>query len=164
MSNYLRLILPEANNKGENIQRGFSKFGNSQSAPQNRSIYSHHQFNTWEQVFFSQRNRDLLKQRILKEINGRISEAELAPYLDQAAGWYKWRYLEPGYGPSTPQEVQSAIVMINDLVVKRVRELYRAQRASTSRWLKSLHQPDGVYLERTRFDNDYDKSIEINLN
>ncbi len=144
-------------------RRGFDKFGQPWVHPQNRSITSGMVLN-FERVMFSPENQAYLQQRILNEINGAISTDSLLRVMDQAAGWYKWRYSEPGYGPSTPKELQDALTMMNDRVMIQVARLYRAQRAETSRWLALKHQPSGTYQERESFENDYDRSIEINRN
>lgn len=142
---------------------GFDKYGMSCAPPQPRST-TRGWIQNYEKAFQASANRQLLKNHILQHINGKISDESLTPLMDEAAGWYKWKYLEPGYGPSTPQQVQHAVDMMNQKVVDRAAQLYAAQRKQTDQWLRQMHRPYGHGYVAPHFENDYDQSIELNYN
>ena len=143
--------------------RGFDKYGRSAAPPQPRSILSGWTMN-FERAAGSAGNRTYLKDEVLRRFNGAISEDQLLRYLDEGVGWYKWRTMEPGYGPSTQAQVQVALDEINERTLKRIGELYQAQRVTTAHWLRTMHRPLGTDSGIPRYDNDYDRTIEFKLN
>lgn len=122
-------------------------------------------FPTWTQnyaqVFKDPGNMKYLKGRILAACNCAISTDQLVLAMGRALGWYHHAYLDATYGPSTRDELQKALNMMNERVVKDICRQYRAQKAVRDQWVRYQHQPQGTAVARGYYQSDFDKSIEL---
>lgn len=142
---------------------GFDKYaGGARAPPQPRSITSGFVTN-FEQLAVSPGNKEYLRREVLRRFNGALSEDPLLRTLDEAVGWYKHVHLmsTPGYGPQTQEELQRALTSINERFLQRIGQLYQAQRVSTAHWLRTMHRPYGSDMGMPKYDDDYDRSLEL---
>jgi len=116
--------------------------------------------------FGSDENRAYLKQQVLLRYNGAISDFNLLDVMQESVDYYLDRAIDATYSASTPEQMMSAVQMMNGRVLHRVGQLYGAQRAQTSLWLQLRHQPENMnsampQIERVSNLDGYDQELSL---
>lgn len=91
--------------------------------------------------FASDQNRAYLKQEVLRRFNGAISETNLWQPMFENGDWYLNKYIDFTYAAPTDEKAMEVVQMLNERVLRRIGQLYAAERAVTSQWLQEQHQP-----------------------
>lgn len=132
---------------------------------QPRSVVPTHWTQPEMRAFFSEANRQWLKQQVLERFNGIIGDDVLLRQMSECgAQWYLTMYTEESFGPVTPADKQKAIAMMNQRTLHRIGQLYAGQRAVTSQWLQFAHQGPETNGEIPEYARTADYSFEIERN
>jgi hypothetical protein len=115
--------------------------------------------------FFSESNRQFLKQQVYERFNGIIGDDVLLRQMSEnGAQWYLTMYTEETYGPSDSAQRRRALAMMNDRTIHRIGQLYAAQRGVTSLHLQYAHQGPTMNWEQPEYERTADYSFEIERN
>jgi len=115
--------------------------------------------------FWSEQNRQYLKQQVRAQFNGVIGDDVLLRQMSEnGAQWYLTMYTEETYGPRTAADRRAAIQMMNDRTLHRIGQLYNAQRLVTSQYLQFAHQGPEMNWQQPEYSRDADYQFEITRN
>lgn len=143
-------------------RRGMDRYGAPAHPPQPRYVASGHTEN-YAQLAMRMDNIRHLQRSVEAEGYGRVRYETVLQFVDKAIGYYRDRYLNPTYGPTTDAELREALTIINRRVIGEIVRQLRAQQRVQAQWLTLKHHPANAFLGQSKFENDYDKSIESHL-
>lgn len=115
--------------------------------------------------FWSEANRQFLKGQVYAQFNGVIGDDVLMRQMSEnGAQWYLTMYTEETYGPRTALDRKRAIDMMNERTLRRIGQLYAAQRGVTSLYLQYAHQGPETNWEQPSYARTADYQFEIQRN
>lgn len=112
--------------------------------------------------FYSEKNRQFLKQQSLQRFNCVIGDDVLLRQMSEMGStWFLTLYTEETYGPRTPADKCKAVSMMNERTLHRIGQLYYAQNLVTSQYLQFAHQGPNTNWEQPSYERIADCELHL---
>jgi hypothetical protein len=138
---------------------GMDRYGHPVAPPQPTTLHKT-ATEPYAQLAFSDTNMNYLQRRVRLANHGKVSYETLLRFVDNAVMYYRERWLTPTYGPSTRDELQQALDIINRRALGEVMRQLRAQQNVQQRWLTEMHHPAHTFIGQPTNDRAHDAAVE----